>query len=68
MHVQCISYNVMYRLTSGTAIEVGKYSEQKGGRNGDGITSLLQHLLISLCHLHDAYGRVVRSVSITLDS
>lgn len=48
----CIYHDV---LTSGTAIEVGKYSEQKGGRNGDGITSLLQHLLISLCHLHDVY-------------
>ena len=59
---------MLYMLTSGTAIEVGKYSEQKGGRNGDGITTLLQHLLISLCHLHDVHRSIMCSVHITSDS
>ena len=34
-------------LTSVAAVEVGKYSEQEGGGDGDGVTTLLQHLLIS---------------------
>lgn len=33
-----LDYNV---LTSATAVEVGQYSEEEGGGNGDGVSTLL---------------------------
>ena len=39
-------------LTSATAIEVGQYSEEEGGRDCDGVSTLLQHLLVPSHHLH----------------
>ena len=39
-------------LTPAPAVEVGEYSEQEGGRDGDGVAALPQHLLISSHHLH----------------
>ena len=31
----------VHRLTSATAVEVGKYSEKEGGRDSDGVSALL---------------------------
>ena len=51
-------------LTSAAAVEVGQYSEEEGGGNGDGVSTLLQHLLIPPHHLHNQICTVLYSVRV----
>ena len=50
--IEAIIANRVCVLTPAPAVEVGEYSEQEGGRDGDGVAALPQHLLISSHHLH----------------
>ena len=57
MYIVHVANNVCV-LTSAPAVEVGEYSEQEGGGDGDGVTALLQHLLVPPHHLHNMYTRI----------